>query len=157
MSLGKKIVLISLTGSGLVVFAVSIAHLAFVDDFVDPDYSWSLRRVFVFALVERNMAEVIANLPALTPLLRSVYNKTTRGSTKISDTPTNGDKGHALSCIVTIGAAGKSSKKGTAVGKFQSYGRNMQFSDLNTTWDNDQLRLWNDSQNRSVSRVSTSL
>ncbi|KAI1386110.1 uncharacterized protein F4822DRAFT_409003 [Hypoxylon trugodes] len=159
LDLKKKILLISLTGSGLVVFAASIAHLAFIDDFVDPDYTWTLqRRIYIFGLVERNMAEVVANLPGLTPLFRSAYKKTSQvlaGYTGPSSIHVNGDNGHALSSIATIGTAGKSSKRGVAVGSPYSSRKNAQFSELDTTWDNDQLRLWNDSQNRSASGVST--
>ncbi|KAI1450484.1 integral membrane protein, partial [Annulohypoxylon stygium] len=147
MSPGKKALLISLTGSGLAVFAISIAHLAFVDDFLDPDYTWTLQhRVFIFGLIERNLAEVIANLPGLTPFFRSVYKKTsqifascTGGSTSCPDE----EKRHGLS-VVTIGSGGKPSKKGVT-GRFQSLGKNAQFSELNSTLDNDQSRLWNDS------------
>ncbi|KAI0387993.1 integral membrane protein [Hypomontagnella monticulosa] len=162
MSLRKKIVLISLTGSGLAVFAVSIAHLSFVNDFLDPDYTWALHRVFIFALVERNLAEVIANLPVSTPLFRSMYKNAkqvlanyTGGSTKTSGNPV--DKGHVLSSVITIGSARKSAKKGATEGTFRAYGRDVQFTELNTISDDDQVKLWNDSQNKSDSAVSVSI
>lgn len=120
MSFGKRLVIIGLTGSGLLyvlfkllsviflasldvsrtnrvamtnrVFAASIIRVAFDGDFYKPDSTWALTRVYLCTVIERNLAEIIADLPASFGLLRSVRNKTntffsrdTRGSTKASD------------------------------------------------------------------------
>ncbi|KID96775.1 hypothetical protein MAJ_07288, partial [Metarhizium majus ARSEF 297] len=76
MSLGKRLVIIGLTGSGLLVFASSITRVAFDGDFYKPDFTWALYRVYLCTIVERNLAEVIADLPATFTLVRSVHNKT---------------------------------------------------------------------------------
>ncbi|KJK80943.1 hypothetical protein H634G_03476 [Metarhizium anisopliae BRIP 53293] len=76
MSLGKRLVIIGLTGSGLLVFASSITRVAFDGDFYKPDFTWALYRVYLCTIVERNLAEVIADLPATFTLIRSVHNKT---------------------------------------------------------------------------------
>lgn len=49
--------------------------MAYVNDFFDPDYTWGLRRVYMCTIVERNCAEVIADLPIIFPLLRSLHAK----------------------------------------------------------------------------------
>ncbi|QLI68405.1 uncharacterized protein G6M90_00g049520 [Metarhizium brunneum] len=76
MSLGKRLVIIGLTGSGLLVFASSITRVAFDGDFYKPDFTWALYRVYLCTIVERNLANVIADLPATFTLVRSVHNKT---------------------------------------------------------------------------------
>ncbi|KHO01975.1 uncharacterized protein MAM_00976 [Metarhizium album ARSEF 1941] len=93
ISLGKRLVIIGLTGSGLLVFASSITRVAFDGDFYKPDFTWALYRVYLCTIIERNLAEVIADLPATFALVRNVRNKTnalwsrsTHGSsTKASD------------------------------------------------------------------------
>lgn len=49
--------------------------MAYVKDFFKLDYSWALRRVYMCTIVERNFAQVIADLPAIFPLLRSLHMK----------------------------------------------------------------------------------
>ncbi|KAM4065028.1 O-methyltransferase [Hirsutella rhossiliensis] len=92
MSLARRLVVIGLTGSGLFVFASSIIRVAFDGDFYNPDFTWALYRVYLCTVIERNMAEVIADLPASFTLLRGVQKKTqtllsrgTRNSTKVSN------------------------------------------------------------------------
>ncbi|RYP87151.1 hypothetical protein DL769_000610 [Monosporascus sp. CRB-8-3] len=75
MSLGRRLVVIGLTGSGLLVFASSIIRVAFDGDFYDPDSTWALHNVYLCTIIERNLAEVIADLPASFAILRSVHKK----------------------------------------------------------------------------------
>lgn len=91
-SLKNKLMVAALTGSGLLyvnlhfslsfivililtrcrhsVFAVSIIRVSFVNDFFDPDVTWALRKVYICTIVERNLANLIADLPAIFQLLR---------------------------------------------------------------------------------------
>lgn len=105
MSLGRRLVVIGLTGSGLLyvssfrqgepsayrtrVFASSIIRVAFDGDFFNPDFTWALYRVYLCTVVERNLAEIIADLPASFAVLRGAHRKTqtllSRGTTKASE------------------------------------------------------------------------
>ncbi|KAI5866819.1 hypothetical protein GGS23DRAFT_603039 [Durotheca rogersii] len=73
ISRGKKYILIGLTGSGLLVFTSSIIRVTFARDLHDPDTSWALSKVHLSSIVERNLAELIADLPASVILFRSVH------------------------------------------------------------------------------------
>lgn len=64
MDLRKKMIILSLTGSGLLVVATAFIRTAFVQDFYSPDFSWALSRIYLCAILERNFAEFIADLPA---------------------------------------------------------------------------------------------
>ncbi|ROW11901.1 hypothetical protein VPNG_04904 [Cytospora leucostoma] len=94
IDLRKKLILYGLTGSGLLVFASSIIRVAYVKDFFDADYSWALYRVYMCTIVERNFAEVIADLPTIFPLLRSLRSKAreffSRLSSRTSRSGSNG-------------------------------------------------------------------
>ncbi|KAI1423221.1 hypothetical protein F5Y12DRAFT_798695 [Xylaria sp. FL1777] len=145
LSLRKKVVLLSLTGSGLLVVAISFAHLALVNTFYNPDYTWGLHEVFIFTLIERNVAEVIADLPPLSPIFRMVHKRVrdtiehwSGGSDRNGDTCST--KPPLLS-IITIGSAGKDKKKRGGAGDFSVYGRNAQFAELDFICIDNQVRF----------------
>jgi hypothetical protein len=75
LSLKKKLVLIALTGAGLIVFATSIVRVAFDHDFYDHDFTWALQRVYLCTVIERNLAEIVADLPATFTIVRSLHHK----------------------------------------------------------------------------------
>ncbi|KAI1127287.1 hypothetical protein F5Y10DRAFT_292889 [Nemania abortiva] len=147
MALRRKVLLISLTGCGLIVFALAVANLAFVPDFLNPDYSWALHRLFILSLLERNLAEIIANLPATAPLFRIIYKRTQDFSKKYhqgsGDDRGTSFKRYPISSIRTIGSPFKGLKPST-VGWFRSYGMDAQLTDLDTTRADDQVELRSD-------------
>ncbi|EFY96806.2 hypothetical protein MAA_07619 [Metarhizium robertsii ARSEF 23] len=118
MSLGKRLVIIGLTGSGLLVFASSITRVAFDGDFYKPDFTWALYRVYLCTIVERNLAEVIADLPATFTLIRSVHNKTnafwSRGSRSGSTAKASDHTGSVDSGSGSKGFAGASARPANA-------------------------------------------
>ncbi|KAK8923112.1 hypothetical protein VCV18_007174 [Metarhizium anisopliae] len=118
MSLGKRLVIIGLTGSGLLVFASSITRVAFDGDFYKPDFTWALYRVYLCTIVERNLAEVIADLPATFTLIRSVHNKTnafwSRGSRSGSTAKASDHTGSVDSGSGSRGFAGASARPANA-------------------------------------------
>ncbi|KAI1357429.1 hypothetical protein F5Y08DRAFT_324353 [Xylaria arbuscula] len=73
MNLKKKLVILGLTGSGLVVFVFSIVRVAYVKRFFATDFTWALPRVYLFTLFERNLAELIADLPVVCPEVYQRY------------------------------------------------------------------------------------
>lgn len=58
------------------IFGVSLARLSFTEDYFNPDETWSLVRIFICGIVERNLAEIIADFPALFQLARRLRKKT---------------------------------------------------------------------------------
>ncbi|KAF2471482.1 uncharacterized protein BDR25DRAFT_261093 [Lindgomyces ingoldianus] len=135
MSLQKKITVLALTGSGLLVFAASIIRVGFVNDFKDPDMSWALRRVYVCTIVERNLAEFIADLPAIFPLIRSMHKKVVTVITQGSrGTSKSGSYGPTNS--LTIGSEHKRLHNGKR-GKFAAYGPNGQFTTIHDNSDDE--------------------
>ncbi|RDA90769.1 hypothetical protein CP533_3626 [Ophiocordyceps camponoti-saundersi (nom. inval.)] len=64
MDLRKKLTILALTGSGLIVFAFSVARVGFSRDFVNPDSTWALLPLEICNITERNLAEIVADLPA---------------------------------------------------------------------------------------------
>ncbi|KAH8688696.1 hypothetical protein BGW36DRAFT_352691 [Talaromyces proteolyticus] len=76
LSLKKRLIVMALTGSGLIVFASSIVRAAFDNDFYNPDFTWALDKVYLCTIIERNLAEVIADLPASYAIIRGVSKKT---------------------------------------------------------------------------------
>jgi hypothetical protein len=58
------------------VFACSIVRAGFDHDFYNPDFTWALDKVYLLTIIERNLAEVIADLPASYAILRGVSKKT---------------------------------------------------------------------------------
>jgi len=43
--------------------------------FFDPDFTWALPKFYLLTLIERNLAQLIADLPALYPLIRDLYRR----------------------------------------------------------------------------------
>ncbi|KZZ94249.1 integral membrane protein [Moelleriella libera RCEF 2490] len=76
LSLGKRLIIIALTGSGLLVFATSITRVGFDGDFYEPDSTWALYKVYLCTIIERNLAEIVADLPACFALFRTLHKKT---------------------------------------------------------------------------------
>ncbi|KAI1175779.1 hypothetical protein F4777DRAFT_304982 [Nemania sp. FL0916] len=158
MSMKRKVKILSMTGSGLIVFAVSVAHLAFVRDFLNKDYSWALHRVFVFILIERNTAEIIANLPGLYPLFRHVYGISRHALTRypgsepniISSSPVDRTREHA---VIKIGYA-DSLKKKLGEETFDAYGSSARLDGLDAPWDGDDFSPREESPNPSACETS---
>ncbi|KAI8950465.1 hypothetical protein F4801DRAFT_549178 [Xylaria longipes] len=141
MSLRKKVPLLSLTGFGFIVFAFAISHVTVVHAFYNPDFTWALRIVFILALNERNLAEVIANLPALAPLLKTVYHEIqTSLVSKKSGSLGSGAQSFPLSSLITFGSPRKNQPSDTA-GQFCAYGKNAQITDLTTGYADEELTL----------------
>lgn len=104
------------------VVAAAVVRLAFMHDFLDPDFSWSLTDVYSCTIVERNLAEVVADLPLIYSLLHNGWEKSrhlfSQMSSKFSTTQksSRGDQSSAangsVAAIVTIGgSAGKGKSK----------------------------------------------
>lgn len=75
-------------------FAASVIRVANVNDFFDPDFSWALRTVYLCTVVERNFAELIADLPVIFPLLRGLHTKVGDALSRMSSRiRTNADSG----------------------------------------------------------------
>lgn len=119
------------------VFAASITRVAFVNDFLHPDITWALRRVYVCTIIERNLAELIADLPTIFPLLRSMHKKGVTIMThnfRSSSTTKSGTYGR--STTLTIGSSDQryhASKRG----EFAAYGKNGQFTTIQDGSDDE--------------------
>ncbi|RYC61564.1 hypothetical protein CHU98_g4646 [Xylaria longipes] len=125
----------------LSVFAFAISHVTVVHAFYNPDFTWALRIVFILALNERNLAEVIANLPALAPLLKTVYHEIqTSLVSKKSGSLGSGAQSFPLSSLITFGSPRKNQPSDTA-GQFCAYGKNAQITDLTTGYADEELTL----------------
>ncbi|RCI17190.1 hypothetical protein L249_1844 [Ophiocordyceps polyrhachis-furcata BCC 54312] len=70
-----KLTVMALTGSGLLVFAFSIARIGFYRDFLAPDYSWAVYWIWMCTITERNLAEIVADLPASYTFFRDLGRK----------------------------------------------------------------------------------
>jgi hypothetical protein len=57
------------------VFAASVVRAAFDNDFYNPDFTWALDKVYLCTIIERNLAEIIADLPASYVIIRGVSKK----------------------------------------------------------------------------------
>ncbi|OTA88156.1 hypothetical protein M434DRAFT_34949 [Hypoxylon sp. CO27-5] len=102
MSLKKRLIIIALTGSGLLVFAASITRVGFDGDFYDPDFTWALHNVYMCTVIERNIAEIIADLPANHNLFRNLHKKT---QTVLSRGTRDSNKGSSANGL--FGSTGK--------------------------------------------------
>lgn len=49
--------------------------MAFDYDFYDPDFTWALHRVYLCTVIERNLAQIVADLPATFTIVRSIRQK----------------------------------------------------------------------------------
>lgn len=104
-------------------FAFAISHLTVVKSFYNPDFTWALRVVFILVINERNLAEVIANLPALAPLFKIIHRR-------IQDSITSKGKGASsssapsfpLASLVTFGTPRKKSSLAIP-DTFRAYGK----------------------------------
>ncbi len=76
------------------VFASSIIRLSFDSDFYNPDFTWALRNVYLCTVIERNMAEFIADLPATFALARGLHKK---AQTVLSRETGGSGKGYIIS------------------------------------------------------------
>ncbi|KAI0470595.1 hypothetical protein GGR56DRAFT_683504 [Xylariaceae sp. FL0804] len=136
LSYKKRATLIALTGSGLIVVAASVVRLALLDEFLDPDVSWATVPVFIADCVERNLAQIISDLPAIYPLLHGVGR---RLGLLLSDYAHSGygtqdqrpDNAYGPYHVVAIGTRKKQSQaKGKVLGPFAAYGRAGRFSNI---------------------------
>ena len=111
------------------VFTASIVRVAYVNDFKDPDISWALRRVYLSTIVERNFAEVIADMPAIFQLVRSIHGRIRSMVMQGSRTTPSKSGSQGQSGILTIGSAQKrlyNAKRSS----FAAYGDNGQFTTI---------------------------
>jgi hypothetical protein len=115
------------------VFTTSIVRLAFVNDFFNRDISWALRRVYVCTIVERNLAEVIADLPVTFPLIRSMHQKAVTIITNGSRGTSNLEYGR--STRATIGSERRLNNP--QKGEFSAYGKHGQFTTIQGTSDDE--------------------
>ncbi|KUI60906.1 hypothetical protein VP1G_08123 [Cytospora mali] len=144
IGLKKKLVLYGLTGSGLLVFTASIIRVAYVNDFFAADYSWALHRVYMCTIVERNFAEVIADLPAIFPLLRSLHTKAGGFFSRLSSRATrSGSKSTSKyntnpSAIPTNMSSGL---KADRFGDFGAYGMAMPLNNITVGCSEDEIPL----------------
>lgn len=102
-----------------------------MNDFRDPDISWALRKVYLSTVVERNFAEVIADLPAIFQIARSIHRKVvtiiTQGSRATSKTSSRGQSG-----ILTIGSVHKRFYN-IRRSSFAAYGDTGQFTTIHNS------------------------
>ena len=118
------------------VVGVSIVRAAFVKDFYDPDFTWALPRIYVCTIIERNLSQFIADLPAIYPVFRTVYEKVA-GSIRYGSNRSkthSGVDGNGLDvrndsqqAIVTIGSA---ETRPIKLNDFSPYGKSSQLSQL---------------------------
>ncbi|KAI1208160.1 uncharacterized protein F4807DRAFT_431817 [Annulohypoxylon truncatum] len=140
MELRKKLIILGLTGSGLSVFAASIVRVAFVKEFLDPDFTWALPRVYVCTIIERNLAQLVADLPANYPLFRHIHGKVTGfmkyGSSRSKMHTGTGDNHTIDPCndsqraIVTIGSAETRPRQAIKLNDLSVYGKSGQLTHL---------------------------
>ncbi|CRG88353.1 hypothetical protein PISL3812_05383 [Talaromyces islandicus] len=71
------------------VFASSMVRAAFDNDFYNPDFTWALDKVYLCTIIERNLAEVIADLPASYATIRSVSKTIISRTTRRTGQDTN--------------------------------------------------------------------
>ncbi|KAI0812857.1 integral membrane protein [Xylaria sp. FL0064] len=154
----KKTLLLSLTGFGLIVFAFAISHLTVVNAFYNPDFTWALRIVFILALNERNLAEVIANLPALAPLFKVIHRRIIDSiMSSRYEAPSSNAPSFPLASLVTFGSPRKKSSLAIA-GTFRAYGKGVQITDITTTgYPEDELTLTSHSIHQRPSSSAISL
>ncbi|RYP22271.1 hypothetical protein DL765_001785 [Monosporascus sp. GIB2] len=141
ISLWRKLVVLGLTGSGLLVFASSIIRVAFDGDFYDPDFTWALHTVYLCTVIERNLAEVIADLPASFAALRSVHRK---AHTIISRGTHDSSKSYT-----TNGQSGFRDKS------FPKASRRPQFSDNEPAYQEDEIPVKDSPQKAKDNRAIT--
>jgi hypothetical protein len=96
-----------------------------VNDFFKPDVSWALRRVYLATIIERNVAQVIADLPVVFPLLRNMHRK---ARSLFSSSANKSRATYHNSGTSTIGSKHKRFNRSTGNSEFSRYGRQAQIS-----------------------------
>ncbi|KAI0449202.1 hypothetical protein F5B21DRAFT_509398 [Xylaria acuta] len=130
----KKLIVLGLTGSGLLVFAVSIVRVAYVKSFFAADFTWALPKVYLFTIFERNLAELIADLPAVYPEICRRYRQLNKLRKAVWPSERNIDSNHpALQndsecAIVTIGSRETRPPGALQLSEFSKHGENKQSS-----------------------------
>ncbi|TGJ81755.1 hypothetical protein E0Z10_g7010 [Xylaria hypoxylon] len=128
MDLKKKLIVIGLTGSGLVVFAVSIVRVAYVRNFFAADFTWALPKVYLFTIFERNLAELIADLPAVYPEIHRRYRQLMKWRKTIGPSQQSIDCGHpdlqndSQCAIITIGSRETRPSKSLQLSELSKHG-----------------------------------
>lgn len=77
IKLRRKLTILCLTGSGLLITIVAALNISYTTEFLQPDQTWALVNEFICDIIERNMSAVIVNLPATWHL---VHRKSPGGS-----------------------------------------------------------------------------
>ncbi|KAI0968499.1 hypothetical protein F4678DRAFT_464564 [Xylaria arbuscula] len=111
----KKMIIFALTSSGLLVVVAASVRLAYLKNYTNPDFSWYLPSAYIATIVERNLAEFIADMPVLYPMLRKAFEKTghfltilRRNDSKATHQPHSQKKSEGgRRTLVTIGSAGR--------------------------------------------------
>ncbi|TGO77631.1 hypothetical protein BELL_0097g00030 [Botrytis elliptica] len=70
IDLQRKLTILALTGSGLLLTIVAFLNIHYAPAFLAPDATWALVNEFICDIIERNMSGVIVNLPALWHLVQ---------------------------------------------------------------------------------------
>ncbi|KAI1123308.1 hypothetical protein F5Y10DRAFT_270240 [Nemania abortiva] len=136
MDLKKKLIIFGLTGSGLIVFAFSIARVAYIKNSFSPDFSWALSEIYFYNIFERNLAELIADLPAVYPEIRRGCRRLTkqRKTSWPSQQGINNDhhdlRNDSRCAIVTIGSRETRPPKMLEMGEFIKNGEDNQSVDI---------------------------
>ncbi|RDA88479.1 hypothetical protein CP532_6641 [Ophiocordyceps camponoti-leonardi (nom. inval.)] len=90
------------------VFAFSIARIGFYRDFLNPDSSWAIYSIWICTITERNLAEIVADLPAsytfFRDLSRKAHTMLSRDSTRLSQGPRSVSHGEQSSRVMASSA-----------------------------------------------------
>ncbi|RWA06701.1 hypothetical protein EKO27_g8399 [Xylaria grammica] len=131
----KKFVVLGLTGSGLVVFAASLVRVPYLKNFFAADVSWELPTIYFPTIFERNLAELIADLPAVYPEIRHRYyqimglTKTVslRSSSRRSiDGGRPGSHSGSQCAIITVGSPEPRPSEALQLNEFSKHGGDRQ-------------------------------
>ncbi|GAW14005.1 hypothetical protein ANO14919_033970 [Xylariales sp. No.14919] len=131
----KKFVVLGLTGSGLVVFAASLVRVPYLKNFFAADVSWELPTIYFPTIFERNLAELIADLPAVYPEIRHRYYQITgltkdislRSSSRRSiDGGRPGSQSGSQCAIITVGSPEPRPSEALQLNEFSKHGGDRQ-------------------------------
>ncbi|KAI1170958.1 hypothetical protein F4777DRAFT_567277 [Nemania sp. FL0916] len=157
ITIKKKVLLLSLTGLGFIVFAFAISHVTLVQAFYNPDFTWALHIIFILVVNERNLAEIIGDLPALAPLLKTLHHRVqTYRISRQQGSSGSHPQSFPLSSRITFGSPRKKSASATG-GQFRAYGKNVQTTELTATYADDELTLTSHPMPQGPASSSTSL
>ncbi|KAI0188236.1 integral membrane protein [Astrocystis sublimbata] len=140
MDLRKKLIILTLTGLGLLIVIAAAFRLVLVHNFVKHDFTFYLPGVYYATIIERNFAQLIADIPPLYPILRPLVTRVTvplssfvhtwrHGTGYAGDSQPTAPQSSGRRTIVTIGSAGKRKAKAS------------EFSELGSTVSEDQIHL----------------